>query len=248
MSANGAIQGDYASLSGKIHTLVIDKTLSIGGAAADAKATGDELNAVRSEFDGIDLKVMAAESAAKQAQTSANNAASALTKTYKREEVLTDATKALFGLDASKTPDDILAALSSSRVANGSYVGTGTSEDNGEVTLTFDFAPKVLILFGAGGIIRPGRNTDYTFSADSSLAIGYPQALTTSFARGLFVNDYGISGGGSGNILAKRSDDGKSVTWKTTASWYEEEYDKYYYYPAQGYNYQGVTYYYVAIG
>lgn len=132
-------------------------------------------------------------------------------------------------------------------VATGSYVGTGTSQNNGEVTLTFDFAPKVLMLFGANGTILAGRNTDYTYSADSSLAIGYPQALTTSFARGLFVNDYGVSGGGSGNILAKRSDDGKSVTWKTTAV-YEDEDGSLYYYPAQGYNAQGVTYYYVAIG
>ena len=35
---------DYASLSGKIHTLVIDKTLSISGAAADAKAVRDALD------------------------------------------------------------------------------------------------------------------------------------------------------------------------------------------------------------
>lgn len=52
MSANGAIQGEYASLSGKIHTLVIDKTLSISGAAADAKAVRDALdniNAVSKE-------------------------------------------------------------------------------------------------------------------------------------------------------------------------------------------------------
>ena len=43
MSLEGAAQMEYASLSGKIHTLVIDKSLSISGAAADAKATGEAL-------------------------------------------------------------------------------------------------------------------------------------------------------------------------------------------------------------
>ena len=43
MSLEGAAQMEYASLSGKIHTLVIDKSLSISGAAADAKATGEAI-------------------------------------------------------------------------------------------------------------------------------------------------------------------------------------------------------------
>lgn len=43
MSLNGTANTEYASLSGKIHTLVIDKTLTISGAAADAKAVGDKM-------------------------------------------------------------------------------------------------------------------------------------------------------------------------------------------------------------
>ena len=43
MSVEGTMQGEYVSLSGKIHTLVIDKTLSVSGAAADAKATGEAI-------------------------------------------------------------------------------------------------------------------------------------------------------------------------------------------------------------
>ena len=44
MSIEGTAQTEYASLSGKIHTFVVDKTLSISGACADAKATGDRLD------------------------------------------------------------------------------------------------------------------------------------------------------------------------------------------------------------
>ena len=43
MSIEGTAQTEYASLSGKIHTFVVDKTLSISGACADAKATGDSI-------------------------------------------------------------------------------------------------------------------------------------------------------------------------------------------------------------
>lgn len=43
MSIEGTAKTEYASLSGKIHTFVVDKTLSISGACADAKATGDEI-------------------------------------------------------------------------------------------------------------------------------------------------------------------------------------------------------------
>lgn len=43
MSIEGTAKTEYASLSGKIHTFVVDKTLSISGACADAKETGDRL-------------------------------------------------------------------------------------------------------------------------------------------------------------------------------------------------------------
>jgi len=45
MSLEGNARVEYASLSGKIHTLVIDKSLTISGAAADAKATGEAIDA-----------------------------------------------------------------------------------------------------------------------------------------------------------------------------------------------------------
>lgn len=46
MSLEGSASGVYASLSGKIHALVIDKTLSKSGACADAKAVGDAIQSI----------------------------------------------------------------------------------------------------------------------------------------------------------------------------------------------------------
>ena len=43
MSIEGTANTEYASLSGKIRTFVIDKSLTISGACADAKATGEAI-------------------------------------------------------------------------------------------------------------------------------------------------------------------------------------------------------------
>ena len=64
MSMKGSIDEQYVSLSGKIHALVIDKTLSINGAAADAKAVGDAIVNVAIGEGVIDGKVNKAVEAA----------------------------------------------------------------------------------------------------------------------------------------------------------------------------------------
>ena len=46
MNLEGNVKKEYSTLSGKIRTLVIDKTLTISGAAADAHATGERLDAL----------------------------------------------------------------------------------------------------------------------------------------------------------------------------------------------------------
>lgn len=43
MGIEGIANTEYASLSGKIRTFVVDKSLTISGACADAKATGDAI-------------------------------------------------------------------------------------------------------------------------------------------------------------------------------------------------------------
>lgn len=46
---------EYASLRGKIHNLIVDNTLSIRGAVADAKAIGDAIAELRESVGDIEL-------------------------------------------------------------------------------------------------------------------------------------------------------------------------------------------------
>ena len=43
--------------------------------------------------------------------------------------------------------DDVAQALGVSKIVTGSYVGTGTSGSRGSCTLTFDFAPKMVLVY-----------------------------------------------------------------------------------------------------
>ena len=120
MSIEGTAQTEYASLSGKIHTLVIDKTLSISGAAADAKATGDRLDKLEPVVEEAKELYEAAieginDTAAQIAEEKAREAVSKLgagdVGAYSKAEVLTDGTKAVFGLEPNATPDNVFAYL-----------------------------------------------------------------------------------------------------------------------------------------
>lgn len=59
MSIEGTANTEYASLSGKIRTFVVDKTLTVSGACADAKATGEAIEknagAAAEEYLGKEL-------------------------------------------------------------------------------------------------------------------------------------------------------------------------------------------------
>lgn len=81
MSLEGNAITEYASLSGKIHTLVIDKTLSISGAAADAKAVGDKIDPLERTVEEAkaeyDKAIQGMEEAAAQAAADAVGALTA---------------------------------------------------------------------------------------------------------------------------------------------------------------------------
>ena len=62
---------------------------------------------------------------------------------YSKDETITTATKALYGLGATATPNQVFSAISTAldgkaRIQTGSYVGTGTYGASNPCSLTFD--------------------------------------------------------------------------------------------------------------
>ena len=85
-----------------------------------------------------------------------------------KETLLKDATAALYGLDATAVPDEVLASArslistaqstadSKCKIVSGSYVGTGTYGSDNKNSLTFYSPPKMLI------VTYPGRVSSFT--------------------------------------------------------------------------------------
>lgn len=127
MSLEGNAITEYASLSGKIHTLVIDKTLSISGAAADAKKVGQEIerldNIVPESKEAYEEAKAAYDEAVSGMEEAARAVATEVAKeevgklkagdvgAYSKEEVLATETKTAFGLGADAVPNDVLAQM-----------------------------------------------------------------------------------------------------------------------------------------
>ena len=70
---------------------------------------------------------------------------------YSKDETITTATKALYGLGATATPNQVFSAISAAldgkaRIQTGSYVGTGTYGASNPCSLTFDINPKFIII------------------------------------------------------------------------------------------------------
>ena len=157
-----------------------------------------------------------------------------------KASLLQDATATLYGLSVDAVPDDILSILSKAalfvegylrdiggnkvgpRIEAGSYAGTGTYGPSNPCSLTFDFTPKLVIIW----------NKSATLSAVSYLN-GY---------WGFMIIPYGVL-----KIDANFRDSStvfaNSFTWsKTKMSWYSTADAK------TQYNESGKTYGYIAIG
>ena len=119
--------------------------------------------------------------------------------------------------------DSLVSLLGAAIVEVGSYVGTGTSGSANPTSLTFDFAPKVLIML---------ENYFYTSGYISALNV---TSLTTSFVEDRFGYRQAINTG-----YCKKSADGKTISWYSN---YSSKYDAGY-----QYNQSGTTYAYIAIG
>ena len=85
---------------------------------------------------------------------------------YTRQQILSDATKTLYGLGSSAIPNDVFSwiAQETSRIATGSYVGTGTYGPNNKNSLTFSFSPKFVAIWKSNASVSPL----FVFTADKS--------------------------------------------------------------------------------
>ncbi len=64
------------------------------------------------------------------------------------------------------------------RIATGSYVGTGTYGSSNPCSLTFDFAPRYVIIDTGSGVNVSGGTKNWIFGITSAYSIIYPCVLT----------------------------------------------------------------------
>lgn len=153
----------------------------------------------------------------------------------KAQNILSDETKALFGLGADAVPDDVFTAIKSlidnananadsrAKIAYGSYVGTGlaTTASN-PLVITFPFEPMFFRVYAT--------NEGPTIDGDSYGRVFWEdvRTLTTEYARYRGLCDGSMSD--LENRYAKKSEDGKT----------------FYCYGARGMNDADTTYYWAA--
>ena len=95
-------------------------------------------------------------------------------------------------------------------VETGYYVGTGESGELSPNSLTFDFVPKLIFLFDSGG--RPHIQYDFD-RYDSTPIYGLCSSLTTKFEKDKLFNSPHYLSDYRGSIFAKKSEDGKTISW-----------------------------------
>ena len=130
-----------------------------------------------------------------------------------KETLLKDATAALYGLDATAVPDEVLAAArslistaqstadSKCKIVSGSYTGTGTYGSGNKNSLTFDGTPKLLIVTSA-------ENASYSDVKSYDLLLyiaGFNGRAPSSFTNKT-EGFYMVTISGSGNTVNWYSD------------------------------------------
>ena len=123
---------------------------------------------------------------------------------------LKDDTAALFGLDATAVPDDVLNAIKNlisanttlantkAKIATGSYKGTGTFGASNPNTLTFPFTPKVVLFF---------QDTRYRNGGGNATEVGL-------YFWGVGAYWYNNSGGSKAASVS-----GNTMTWYSTENY-----------------------------
>lgn len=122
-------------------------------------------------------------------------------------------------------------AVNAAKFVFDKYNGDGTYGADNPNSITFDFAPKLVIILCQQ---YSGGRTQHFFSEGTYQTIVVMDGLTTDYQKGAvpFISN-AIS---SNAAYAKKSEDGKTLTWYNTAN---ANYQL---------NYSGTTYCYIAIG
>lgn len=145
---------------------------------------------------------------------------------YSEQEVetqLTDVLGNLIQIPASQIKDGV-------KIATGSYKGTGTYGASNPNSLTFEFEPKLVFMFKDKFPVYGSVS-----STTSYPVYGTTIGMTTTYSRSLF-NIYGRRSGDDYYLYAKKSSDGKTLSWYHEARADDQMNDS------------GVTYRYIAIG
>ncbi len=101
-----------------------------------------------------------------------------------KANLLKDATAGLFGLDATAVPDDVFASLPAkinekSKIATGTYNGTGTYGSGNPTVINFPFQPKILVMATTYTYARKINNND-----EVNKVFNYQQIQEVFDARG----------------------------------------------------------------
>ena len=116
------------------------------------------------------------------------------------------------GVITTSNLNDQVANLGYSKIQTGSYVGTGTCGEDNPCSLTFSYAPKIVLFTDVVSI------SDGTVSASSLVSdpsnnyiIHNLDALTTTY-----VNSAGFGNYGTSALYGRKSSDGKTIYWYNT--------------------------------
>ena len=136
---------------------------------------------------------------------------------------ITDVLGNLIAIPAGQIKDGV-------KLATGSYTGTGTYGSSNPNSLTFAFEPKLVFMFKDKFPVYGSVS-----STTSYPVYGTTIGMTTTYSRSLF-NIYGRRSGDDYYLYAKKSSDGKTLSWYHEARADDQMNDS------------GVTYRYIAIG
>lgn len=131
-----------------------------------------------------------------------------------KDTLLKDATAALYGLGADAVPDEVFSAiygiLSDPLIQEVSYTGTGGYGSGSPSSVTFSFAPDVVI---AMGFERDGGYFQRFGTDINGIWITYTKFMSTD-AYLVSYNAFSDGASGSdGTVYAKKSENGKMLSW-----------------------------------